>query len=153
MPPSGYENTIHNTLHTFNWRYVYARKIQDKRTGRWTSGVGPAAAKGWPDNIAVHEPTGICLAAEVKTETDRKLYPRPEQVEWLKIWHTVPSCAAVVLRSSDDFDTTAMMLRNPALLRSGWGWLPEDQHRNPITSQQLETLWKRDRHRLNDGGV
>jgi hypothetical protein len=144
MPPSGYENTIHHTLHMFNWRYIYARKIQDKRTGRWTSGIGPADAKGWPDNLAIHEPTGIVLAAEVKTETDRKLYPRAEQVGWLRTWHTVPSAAAVVFRSSDDFDTTVAMLRNPSTLRSGWGWLPDDEHRNPVTRQQLEILWKRE---------
>jgi hypothetical protein len=113
MPPSGYENTIHHTLHMFNWRYIYARKIQDKRTGRWTSGIGPADAKGWPDNLAIHEPTGIVLAAEV-------------------------------FRSSDDFDTTVAMLRNPSTLRSGWGWLPDDEHRNPVTRQQLEILWKRE---------
>ena len=148
MPPSDYEHTIHHTLHTFGWRYVYARKIQDKRTGKWTSGIGPKDAKGWPDNLAIHEPTGIVLAGEVKTESGTKLYPRAEQVGWLQTWHQVPSAAAVVFRSSDDWDATWAMLRNPALLRSGWGWLPEVEHRNPITRQQLELLYKRDRHRL-----
>lgn len=151
MTVSGYENTIAHTLTAFGWRHVHVRPIQDKRTGRWTTAMSPRDAAGWPDFMAVHEPSGICLAAEIKSETGRRLAPTPEQLGWLRTWHTVPSAAAVVLRSSDDFDATAGMLRNPALLRSGWGWLPEDEHRNPITRQQLERLWKRELMRPADG--
>lgn len=131
MPPSPYEQTIHHTLKLFGWRYVYGRKIQDKRTGRWTTGLGPADARGFPDNLAVHEKSGIVLAAEVKTETRgaRKLDARPEQVSWLRTWHAVPGCAAVVLRNTDDFHETQTMLAHPARLISGFGWLPEDEQR------------------------
>lgn len=128
MTVSGYENTIQGAFNMTGWRHMHVRPIFDGRKKRW---VTPTTAKGWPDLTAIHPRWGIVCAAEVKGTKARDDKPTLEQLEWLGIWHRVPSAAAVVFRPSDDFDTVLWMLRNPDQLASGWGWLDPTEHRKP----------------------
>jgi hypothetical protein len=131
---SPYQETLIQTLEIFGWRWMHVRPVFDAKAKRWLT---PTTAKGWPDLSCVHPRSGVALFAEAKGAKGK---PTPEQLDWLRWWHRVPSAAAVCFRASDDWNMVAGWLAEPATLPSGYGWLPTAEHRPVITRADAATF-------------
>jgi hypothetical protein len=144
-----YQGTLVATLEALGWQGTAVRPIFDGHAQRFLT---PTTAEGWPDLTYINPRHGVLLACEVKSDLPKSgahrpnrtspcgCCPRPNQLEYLHRFHQCLSNAAVVFRPADDWNAVARMLAQPGMLMSGWGWLPEDEWRQPLTRQQAEAL-------------
>jgi hypothetical protein len=153
---SAYQDTVAEMLATFRWEGNHTLPVYGwlsvgaQRGGQAPRSFTPTTAVGWPDLVYVHPATGVVAAIEVKTDPPKGGHrkpvkscgccPRPDQRQWLWWWHQVPCCASVVFRPGDDALMVAGWLSNPEAMVSGYGWLPGDQHRHPLSRQQIAHL-------------